>query len=243
MAHDLPRGREQQMTHDHIFVCAADTGVLREEAVFAAACTDTTPQRQEIIKRLRHGSDRQLSLGAELLLRRCLRAQGIASYALTRDAYGKPQLSRCVFTDGHAWSDQAGTSAPPLHLNLSHSGTRVLCALSDRPVGCDVEQIRAANLPLARRFFSPEEYEQLAALPTGAAQDALFFHLWTRKESLMKARGLGVSMLRERLSVAAQCACFGYHLRSYEMQDGYCYAVCGEAAHSDEALRFVSLLD
>ena len=56
-------------------------------------------------------------------------------------------------------------SCPQNHFNLSHSGSFALCALSDQPVGVDIQEMRAAWRPsLVERTCSPEERAWLASL-------------------------------------------------------------------------------
>lgn len=95
---------------------------------------------------------------------------------------------------------------PPtaLRFNLSHSGEVVLCAVTwERDVGVDVERIKPTidHVALARRFFSPMENEQLSSLPPELRRDA-FFATWTRKEALVKAWGVGLSLPLDRFDVS-----------------------------------------
>ena len=64
--------------------------------------------------------------------------------------------------------------------SLSHSGGLALCALSDRPVGVDVELVRPRRPGLPAYALSERE---LAAFD-GSWQD--FYRLWTLKESWCK---------------------------------------------------------
>jgi 4'-phosphopantetheinyl transferase len=84
-----------------------------------------------------------------------------------------------------------------LHFNLSHSGRYAVvgvCAAS--AIGVDVEEIRV--MPechdLARKYFAPHE---AAWIREGADDEQLerFYRLWTIKEALVKATGVGVSAL------------------------------------------------
>jgi 4'-phosphopantetheinyl transferase len=93
---------------------------------------------------------------------------------------------------------------PALRFNLSHSGDVVVVAVADdREVGVDVERIKPAidHAALARRFFSPLENEQLATLAP-SLQHAAFFAAWTRKEALVKAWGVGLSLPLNRFDVS-----------------------------------------
>jgi 4'-phosphopantetheinyl transferase len=89
--------------------------------------------------------------------------------------------------------------APPheasgISFNVAHSGGLALLAFAHgREVGVDVEQVRpdVDVEGIARRFFSPLEQEQLAALPPQDKCEA-FFRCWTRKEAYIKAKGEGL---------------------------------------------------
>lgn len=80
-----------------------------------------------------------------------------------------------------------------IEFNVSHSGEWVVAAVSQFPVGIDVEQIQPVKLDIARRFFSEQEYSDLLA-KKGEEQNHYFFDLWTLKESYVKACGQGLSI-------------------------------------------------
>ena len=67
---------------------------------------------------------------------------------------------------------------PGLHVNWSHSGPFVLCALGNAPVGVDIEVIRPRTASLPRYALTASEYAQYQA--DGADWPA-FYALWTRK--------------------------------------------------------------
>ena len=49
-----------------------------------------------------------------------------------------------------------------IHFNLSHSGKMVLCAISDREVGADIEYIDPTiDLNIAKHYFYNSEYENI----------------------------------------------------------------------------------
>jgi len=100
----------------------------------------------------------------------------------------------------------AGELGGQLHFNLSHSGGLGLVALSERTeVGVDVECVRPVPdaMRLARRFFSGAE---AAALQERAELDrpAAFFRVWTRKEAVLKATGLGIGHGLGRYEVSCE---------------------------------------
>ena len=64
--------------------------------------------------------------------------------------------------------------------SLSHSGGMALCALSNRPVGVDVELVRPRRPGLPAYALSPEELARF----DGGWED--FYRLWTLKEGWCK---------------------------------------------------------
>jgi 4'-phosphopantetheinyl transferase len=81
-----------------------------------------------------------------------------------------------------------------LHFSLSHSHGRLMVAVADVEVGCDIEWIDPDLdwRPIADRLFAPAEADALRALPTPQARRG-FFDCWSRKEAYVKALGLGLS--------------------------------------------------
>jgi 4'-phosphopantetheinyl transferase len=108
--------------------------------------------------------------------------------SFARNRHGKPYLLRL----GHD---------PNLEFNLSHSGDCCMLAVRlDRQVGIDVEKVR--DLPqamaIAKSYLNPAETSLLAALSETARRDS-FFALWTRKEAMVKALGVGLAAKLSRL--------------------------------------------
>ncbi|WP_187830023.1 4'-phosphopantetheinyl transferase family protein [Siccirubricoccus phaeus] len=126
-------------------------------------------------------ADAALWLESRFLLRTTLAARlGVAPDRLTfrRSRHGKPAL------DGL------------LRFNLSHAGGLALLAVAEdrlAELGIDVERAdRPVTEALIRAATAPAEAAALLALPE-ARRGAAFLELWTRKESLLKAAGCGLS--------------------------------------------------
>ena len=119
--------------------------------------------------------DKCRCIAAGALLRHALNDQGIYDFQVMTEENGKPYIQGL-----------------PVHFSLSHSGSFVLCALSDKPVGCDIQWTQKVNTQLARRYFAPREAALLENLPPEQARE-LFCRLWVLKESLGKALGCGLS--------------------------------------------------
>jgi 4'-phosphopantetheinyl transferase len=82
-----------------------------------------------------------------------------------------------------------------LRFSLTHARDMVAVALCDgAEIGVDVEPSnrRAESLKLAERFFAPEEAAYLRSLEGDARREA-FFAIWTLKEAVVKATGLGLA--------------------------------------------------
>lgn len=82
-----------------------------------------------------------------------------------------------------------------LRFNLSHSGERALLAIAlGRDVGIDIEQWKTMSdmLGVAEHVFSPTELARLQQTPDERRPD-VFFRVWTRKESFIKAHGDGMA--------------------------------------------------
>jgi len=144
-------------------------------ALEAAWMADLPAARQARLAAWPDAAARHRSLIGSRLLGHCLRARGWGAGALAtlhHPAAGKPTLSL------------------PVDFSLSHGGGRVLCALSTAgPVGVDVEAIEDLRADEFGHYLSDDERRW-------AGSDAgRFAALWTRKEAVAKAAGLGLRAL------------------------------------------------
>lgn len=122
-------------------------------------------------------------------------------FALRRAALRRI-LAQVVGCQAHALPLGSGPNGrPALHsgdidFNASHSGGLAMVAVSDSGrVGVDIEAVEP--LPeaehLLERFLSPAERSALQALPRHRWLRSLYA-TWTRKEALLKALGVGLSV-------------------------------------------------
>ena len=91
--------------------------------------------------------------------------------------------------------------------SVSHSGDVVVCAVSQQPVGVDVEEIRTAPNRLKKAF--------------GDASNEAFFRLWTKREALAKCRGDSLGALLRGIEEEA-----GYRFAYPDAPQGYICCVC-----------------
>ncbi|MBQ8015551.1 MAG: 4'-phosphopantetheinyl transferase superfamily protein [Clostridia bacterium] len=131
----------------------------------------------------------------ERYLRKTDKARCLAAGLLLRYAFGEEDASRIT-------ADSFGKPCLPEgpFFNLSHSGDKVVLLVSDRPSGVDIEQIAPWSEAVAKRVFTPKEQKWLEAQ---SGTDA-FYRLWTAKESIMKALGLGFRLPPESFEVSTE---------------------------------------
>jgi len=101
---------------------------------------------------LRFERDARLERVAGGLLIEMLAARGVTAPRFALGRFGKPELA----------------NIGGVHFSLAHSDEVVLCAVADRPVGCDVERI----------VVEP-------------SRDRDFYERWTRREAGLKMSGCG----------------------------------------------------
>ncbi len=107
-----------------------------------------------------------------------------------------------AFATGPNGKPRLAGPAADLAFNLSYGDGVVALAFAQRPVGIDLEALRdgVAFSEIGRRFFQPDEVRYLESGPEserGLELRDRFFRLWTRKEAVLKALGVGLSGLGE----------------------------------------------
>jgi len=91
-----------------------------------------------------------------------------------------------------------------IRFNLSHAGDYALFAAAiGCDIGIDIEYIRRdiAFEEISRRFFSLKEIHTIEQTQIDQ-RNQLFFRYWTRKESLLKAIGRGISFPMQNADVS-----------------------------------------
>jgi Phosphopantetheinyl transferase len=201
-----------------------DLTALRSDDVRCRALDALPAWRRQKVLSMSHPSAQEHRIGAGLLLSYGLRRAGVEpDTAVKTLPAGKPIL---VGRD-NVW------------FSLSHSGLYALCAISDRPVGADIQEPRRTNLSIARRFC-PDEQKFLSSLPE-SEREAAFFRLWTRKESWIKAASTDRMLALDEYSVLA-CAP-PWRFRDYALSGGYTAAVCAVRDDFPQEPAFLSIED
>ncbi len=181
----MPADPQKRQVHVWSWSLASD---LLGGAAAEAVLSDDEKARQQ---RFVSADLRRRFLAAHAGLRLALgRHLGLDPRALSFEAneFGKPRLKG-------SW---------PGDFNLSHSGDRAVLAVSDdSKVGIDLERIRPIeHLDLAKRYFHPNEVAAIEAPRDPEAQRRAFFLIWTLKEAVVKAIGVGLSIPLDTFEVS-----------------------------------------
>jgi 4'-phosphopantetheinyl transferase len=123
---------------------------------------------------------------------------------------------------------------PKLVFNVSHSEDVVLVAVTRTgSVGVDIEFHRPVDniADIARVAFDEGERAALMGCPP-ESRDAMFYRIWTRKEALLKAMGVGFSGLNDPRVIASGQSASGWCFSTIPHIDGYAAALARpRAAH------------
>lgn len=132
-------------------------------------------EKQKQIKRFRYFQDARNCLLGDILVRaEICRISNFLNNQLvfSTNIYGKPML----------------INNPQIHFNISHKYHYVVCAISDKPVGIDIEVIKSIDMAIANRFFTPYEIEYI----NKCNKKQRFYEIWTKKEAQIKWEGKGL---------------------------------------------------
>ncbi len=141
--------------------------------------------------------DRALFRAAHVLVRVAVaEATGVAPSSVTLvqhcehcgEAHGRPR----VLVEGD----------PGPEVSLSHAADAVLAAVSDVPLGVDLEPWGGVRAGVERLALSAGEQALLAARPASERPDALL-RWWVRKEAVVKAAGVGLRIDPQQVVVSA----------------------------------------
>jgi 4'-phosphopantetheinyl transferase len=174
-----------------------------------------------------------------------LAAHGLLRHALSRyDPTHAP--SEWSFRGApHGRPELAEHLCSRLRFNLSHCSTRAICVVcSDLDCGIDVELMsQAINTSFMReRCLSRREQRWLASF-SAELQEGAFLQLWTLKEAVAKAVGLGLNISfgeldlevsdPPRLRSAPLVAACPWWLAQHQTQDGHIEALALRVDRAD----------
>lgn len=193
-------------------------------------------EKRTKVKKFKFFDDKKRSVYGELILRYALiHDLGIKNKEIIIDVdiNGKPYLKE----------------SEHIFFNISHSGEYVVCAIDFHPIGVDVEFIGNADVAVAKRAFTLNEYKQIFSGNGNA--NTLFYQFWTLKESYVKYKGEG-------LRIPFDSFCFfmndgvirmeskkkeNVYFLSIIFDERYCVSVCTEDKYELERIVRLSIND
>ena len=132
--------------------------------MLALYCSDIRHADERKARQLPRSPQKGSAFGVSLLEYAVLRQWNLPLPALTPPGHGKP-----------AFADMPGK-----YFSISHTNTHVMVALSEAPVGVDIQTRREITEQSARALMDDTEWEQFD-----------FHDLWCLRESLYKLNGAG----------------------------------------------------
>lgn len=114
---------------------------------------------------------------------------------------------------------------PDIFFNMSHVGTTVICAVSRRPIGADIQDERKIGLRTAGKFLTESELESVSAITDENKLSDELCRLWCIKESYGKYTGKGfgegfTSFEADKLVESGKAV--------FTKRDGFYISICGE---------------
>lgn len=170
------------------------------------------------INRYRRWSDRQAGALGKLLLAHLLKWNVPELGKICRDRYQRPYLP----------------DDPTLDFNISHTEGYVVCALSrSGRIGIDVEACHpTVDLTDFHRVYTARE---ITWIESADDPQLAFYHLWTRKEAVMKADGRGFYLnpaTFEGLSTSVWVESQLYHTKVIDLGTSFCCHLAQVATES-----------
>lgn len=190
--------------------------------------------RKKKIDKMKFENDKILSLGAGLLTKHVLNINNLNDKDIKFINNGKPVIDNLFF-------------------NISHSEKYVICAVADKAIGADIEEISEYNENIPKRFFSKNECEYLSKQPE-ANKSKEFFRIWTIKESYIKMTGEGIScgldsfwvdfaknikIYRNINNIPIKQECNIYEFPFKE----YCCSICSEDDKLNNTVNYIKFSD
>ena len=213
---------------------------MQDEKCFEQGLALVEPERRERIEKSSQEKSRMLGLAAGLLAGySATEAAETPKTLKTSEAFsGKKETPEWIWVTAEVVIKRLLTLPPAriektsagkpyfadkqgLFLSLSHSGEYAVCAVSDVPVGVDIQKCLDGKRNILKRIMCPGE------------EGADLFRLWTAKEACVKCTGAGLSKdFRELFTdfengelkdtVTGEC----WRLYTAKEPAGYALAIC-----------------
>ncbi len=139
--------------------------------------------KKQRVDRFRFTKDKKRTVAGELLARKMIAGYcGVKAedIVFNQNRYSKPYAENL-----------------DVQFNISHSYDLVVCAVSNKPVGVDIEKVRELDDKVISFACTGEEYAYVNEKPLEKEEKLkCFFKIWTFKEAYFKCQGTGINDLK-----------------------------------------------
>ena len=140
-------------------------------------------QRREQALRYKHTFGQFCCLKSWMMLKEGLEAMGYGLRDWKYNEHGKPYIEEGPY------------------FSISHCKQGIAVAIDDQPIGIDIEGIRHADEDLIEKVMSEEERLRISderlRINGERLADCMFTRLWTQKEAVVKAEGVGIQSFEQ----------------------------------------------
>ena len=164
-------------------------------------------EKKKTVDKIRNSDDKKRTVAGEMIARKAISKWcdiPPESIVFETKEHGKPYAKNIK-----------------IEFNISHSGNMVVCAIDDKPIGIDIEQIRPIDLKLANRFCTEQELKYLFLDNDNNEILTRFFKLWTAKEAYGKCIGKGIGSIKTPCSKKT---------KTFAIEDEYIVSIIREQA-------------
>jgi 4'-phosphopantetheinyl transferase len=226
-----------------------DVSELEDKNIFDSYMSQLSTCRKEKINTLKFDKDKQLSLGAGILLMECLKEYNIEERACEYNVneHGRPYIleyENIEFNLSHSGRIAAIAIDNTVNINNINKERGDICDIDNSQVfeaafnfGIDVEQIKKYSPNVVKRIFSESDQNIISDLEKEDTEQAekYFVRVWTRIESYGKMTGNGVVFSDENLKHVMDdeyMAAKNIYFKEYEAVDReenkYIISLCGK---------------
>lgn len=148
-----------------------------------------SPDRKVKLDNFKFDIDKKLGLYADLLIRVAINQDlniENGDIEFSTNNYGKPFFKNNQY----------------YYFNVSHTRNMIAVAISNNPVGVDVEKIGEIDLGIAKRFFTENELNYIEESQDNTYER--FFEIWTKKEAYIKYIDKGLSVTLNSFDVTGK---------------------------------------
>lgn len=139
---------------------------------------------------------------------------------IKRDIYGKPYIC----------------NVPNVNLSVAHAKNAIVCAVTNKNIGIDLESIRSVKIDLVNRYYSKKEKEYVFS--NSSDIEKRFTEIWTKKEAYLKYIGTGI-MLPFSLFCTYDLLKIVY-IRTFYIEEYIC-SVCYSNIKKQEKYKIISI--